>query len=346
MMKNAMKNIYAVVSVMIILAFILCSCEKVIRFKGENLENAEGINLTALVSNDTNLRISVSKAYVFSDIPPIYWEDLYHYQKTGPDSFYMKVAVLPDAELKLSVNDRNYEMRYDPENYCFTSDYRPVAGDRINVQAKAKGLKDVSAEAVIPNPQKIEIVKYEKFYDKKVIYTSDEELTDMDGKDTIVRITLRISDPKNEHNYYRLKVRSLAYDSQYIEYFDATWEYDRVTDIFTSSDVIFKDPRLVESYGGWGAYFSNVFDDSMFNGKEYEFDVETRMRYGDNPRVVIELQSITYDFYQYLRSLMLYRITSQDSYTEALQIYSNVDNGFGILGALGTEKHVINLQSR
>lgn len=37
----------------------------------------------------------------------------------------------------------------------------------------------------------------------------------------------------------------------------------------------------------------------------------------------------------------LYRITDRDAYSEAVQIYSNVTDGYGIVGALATEKHII-----
>ncbi len=342
-MKNAIKNICAALSVIITMTLLLCSCEKVIKFNGDNLKNTEGITLNALVTNDTNLMISVSKAFLFSDVPPIFLEDFYRYEKGSIDSFYFKTAVLPDADVRVTVNGRDCRMIYDPKNYRFTSDYRPAAGDRISIQVKAKDLTDVSAEAVIPKPQKLEIVKCEKFYDKNIMHFDDGELSDIGAEDTVARITLRITDPEDEHNYYRLLVRSIANDSSYDEYTGIKKEFFRVSDIFTSSDIIFKDQRLFKSYGGWKAYFSNVFEDGMFNGKEYEFDVETRQRYGKNPRVEIELQSINQDFYHYMRSLMIYRITDQDSYTEAIQIYSNVDNGFGILGTVGTEKHIIDL---
>lgn len=343
-MKNAIRKISAALSVIITVALLPCGCEKVIRFDGENLKNAEGITLNALATTDTNLMISVSKAYLFSHITPLYFEDFYHYEKNGPDSFYFKTSLLPDAELNVTVNGRDCRMRYDPKNYLFTSDYRPAAGDRIRVLVKSEGFADAYAEAVIPEPQRIEVVKCEKFFDKKITYYYDEALTDMGGADTIARITLRIADPKDEHNYYRLVVRSIAHDTYYDEISDVTRDVHRVTDIFTSSDIIFNDQRLFKGYGGWKAYFTNVFEDRMFNGKEYEFDIETRMRYGDNPRVEIELQSITSDFYHYLRALMLYRITDQDSYSETIHIHSNVENGFGIVGGLGTQKHVIYLQ--
>lgn len=38
---------------------------------------------------------------------------------------------------------------------------------------------------------------------------------------------------------------------------------------------------------------------------------------------------------------MVYSITPQDEYTEAIQIYSNVTDGWGIVGAVNTDRHFI-----
>ena len=64
-------------------------------------------------------------------------------------------------------------------------------------------------------------------------------------------------------------------------------------------------------------------------------------RYGDDPHVVVELQSLTPDLYHYLKSTMLYRTLDMDSYTEAVQIHSNVSGGWGIVGGLAGDRHVV-----
>lgn len=116
-------------------------------------------------------------------------------------------------------------------------------------------------------------------------------------------------------------------------------------DIFSSADIIFKDEQLTKENRGWPAYFSNVFSDQLFNGREYEFTVESRLRKGTagSNYVVVELQSITGDLYSYLKSVMLYRITPQDSYTEPIMIYSNIEGGWGIFGGVSTDRHIISL---
>ncbi|MFA7136482.1 MAG: DUF4249 family protein, partial [Bacteroidales bacterium] len=111
------------------------------------------------------------------------------------------------------------------------------------------------------------------------------------------------------------------------------------------ADIIFKDEQLNKGYRGWPAYFSNIFSDHLFNGKDYEFIVESRLRKGDEGTnyIVVELQSITKELYYYLKSIMLYRITEQDAYTEPISIYSNIEDGWGILGAVSSDTHYLRL---
>ncbi|MDD4657239.1 MAG: DUF4249 family protein, partial [Bacteroidales bacterium] len=45
----------------------------------------------------------------------------------------------------------------------------------------------------------------------------------------------------------------------------------------------------------------------------------------------------------YLKSTMLYRITEQDAYTEPISIYSNIEDGWGILGAVSSDTHYLRL---
>ena len=199
----------------------------------------------------------------------------------------------------------------------------------------APDLEPVQSVTVVPEKGNLEILSTEVLYSEN--YTAFDDWMDIAALDTIMRITAKITDPPGELNYYRLKVRSIGY------YLDTSNGEDGyfMSDVFSSADVIFKDERLVKRYWGWPAGFSNVFDDHLFDGKEYTFTIESRMRWGSDPHVTVELQAITRELYNYLKSVMLYRITDQDSYTESIQIYSNVNGGYGILGALNGEKHIL-----
>ena len=125
-------------------------------------------------------------------------------------------------------------------------------------------------------------------------------------------------------------------------------------DIFFSEDELFLDSRLNTNFGGWPAFFSNVFDDELLKGGEYTFVVdspkpvvqETQYEMHElfpngewiEPQVMVELQAISPEYYRYLKSVELYRVSESDAFTEPVQIYSNVQNGWGIFGSLSSQR--------
>lgn len=312
----------------------LAGCEQIIDFE-QTVYNDRGIDLNAVATPGAPFTVSVSRTWLFNEVPALDYDGEYWDYVLRTDSFYYKQAQLPEADVRLTVNGgQEYALHYDATLYAFTCDYVPAEGDVLHVQAQAEGFPTATAETTVPQAQKLEVLDHEKYYDRRTATSSG--LYDM-AVDTVMRLTLRLSDPPGERNYYRLKVRSIG-DRTLATGEDGGYYF---SDVFSSADVIFMDPQLVEGCYGWPAYFSNVFDDRLFDGTSYTFTVETRMRYGHHPRVVVELQSITSDLYYYLKSIMLYRITDQDAYTEAIQIFSNVEDGWGIVGSLSGEKHTV-----
>ena len=326
-------NIMKTISYLPLLSLFAClaGCEQIIEFDGENTDSK--ITVNAIATPDTFFIAGISREVFFMDyIPEEYLISRYH------------DYVLVNAEASITINGRDtYQMQYNPESLTYESTYIPREGDDILLNVSSPGLYPVKSGTVIPDKGVLEIIKSEVLYSKH--YEDFYDWTEIAVRDTVMRITARITDPPGETNYYRLKVRSVGYRQYTIidePGVDSTsYEGYILSDVFSSADVIFQDERLVKRYRGWPAGFSNVFDDHLFEGKEYEFTVEARMRWGENQHVVVELQSITRELYNYLKSVMLYRITDQDSYTESVQIYSNVKGGYGVLGALNGEKHIL-----
>jgi len=177
-------------------------------------------------------------------------------------------------------------------------------------------------------------VRHNSFYSKIDHYDIPNDDPDWSGTDTIMSITARLRDPAGEKNYYRLNVRSLGALSDSIYY---------VNDLFTSYDIVFEDKNLSVSYNGWAAYFSNVFDDSIFDGTTYDFTIETRQRTSNyfRPYVVVNLQQISEDYYKYLKTLELYNCSANDIYAEPIRIHSNIKNGTGIFGSLTGTRYTL-----
>lgn len=313
-----------------LIAFLI-GCEKILEFDGEITKPK--ITVNAVATTDTVFIAAISRSEFFMDfIPERYLQSRY------------QEYVLENAEATITVNGSDiYPMQYNPESLNYESTYIPAEGDEILLNVSAPDLESVQSVVVVPGKGDLEILSNEILYSEN--YFVYDDWTDPFAHDTIMRITARITDPPGETNYYRLKVRSEGYVKYTIVYTpgvdSASYEGYETSDVFSSADVIFKDDRLVERYRGWPAGFSNVFDDHLFDGKDYTFTVESRMRRGSNQQVVVELQSITRGLFNYLKSMMLYRITDQDSYTESVQIYSNITGGYGIFGALNGEKHLL-----
>ena len=251
-------------------------------------------------------------------------------------SEYYSKEMISNACVELSVNGGQPQtLVYDDSTQTYTGDYRCRPNDNIRLNVTAEGLRPASCEITAPSQPKIEILSYEKRFSPFV--PPAEYINDEGGSDTIIVCQLRISDSPDQTNYYRLKVRNISDYRPDINFFYAT-------DIFTSSDMIFRDERLTVGTHYRPAYFSNVFDDQLFDGREHTFTVESRMRSGENPYMVIELQALSRDFFNYLKTMEVYDITDSDPFAESFAIPSNVTGGTGIVGALVPDRHIILLR--
>ena len=355
------------ISLILIAAALLCgACERTLDFEGPENEKATNlvINGTAVVGNP--LTVYLSRAYQIDQVPSIQYYDYEHavFFKDDlttdylTDDYLAKTAVR-DAEVTAEVNGQeSYPMHYDELGFCYTCGYVPQEGDRIRVKAVSSG-RELSVETVVPNKPSIEIVGHEVL--------AENPYQDMEGlvnqSDTIMRLRCRISGG-GENSYYRLRVRSersqtLKTSEQYWK--DGGWQrlyyhYYVMQDVYFSDDELFVDNRLVHGFGGWPAYFSNVFDGTLASGRTFTIDspkayISSDVLNSDKtsrdeipeiaPRVMVELQAISEDLYKFLKAMQLYRITGNDRDAEPILIHSNVQNGWGILGALSYDRHFV-----
>lgn len=316
--------------------FIFCTigCINTLDFKGNDDMLIDGITINAIVSPDTAISMYVTKALFYQDVPA---KDLqinkkYEYLIEGDTTFHK--YVLSDADIDMSINGTNQPVVFDSKSCQYVSSYKPNAGDNINMRISHPKYPDATVSAIIPIAQSIEVLNIEKYYSKNTVLNNQFDI-DNSGSDTIARITLRITENQNTTGYYRLNVRSANYDTV-----KSVWYF---SDYFDSDDVLFRDENITKEHSGWDAYFSPYFDNHLFSNNQYTTIVETRLRKGENRKVIVELQTLDRHLYFYQRTLMLSQIIEQDSYTEAIQIHSNVTDGWGILGTMATSKQIITI---
>ena len=286
-------------------------------------------------------KLSISMGVAFDHL------DLDAFTKQSTD-FYKKSLLIDDASVGLTVNGGlTYEMAYDTTLCCYTSSYTAQPGDELRIDvAPQVGCKAASTVTQVPTfAAEVSKVAYDVYFDQIATMADrkwEHNWRDYDayGADSLMIISFDFQDPPGERNYYRLKVRSC-------NNFKATSHYqggDSVStacDVFFSSDPLFYDSRLVKGYGSWSPYFSNVFDDHSIDGKNYRLTVRSRKRLEPDTFTIIEMQSISESLFYYLKSIQLYRISTDDVYSNPIAIDGNVDDGWGVFGALNTRTYII-----
>ena len=360
-----MKLRYILVGLVMILS--LSACEEEIKLN--TVLGNDRITVNAVVDPDTIVFAFISEASEFNYLSSMsFRSDYYSYDRViYPRSklFYSdsinEKKVLKNATVELLVNGKNeYKMKYDSIYYTYNSEYIPKQGDNIKIRVESQSnpqsdgsvfqLDPVEAEIQLPSTTpRIEVISTEQKIKEKEYHEAIEwngetvYLSDVYGADTVMTLRVRIIDPGNEQNYYRLLVRSVGASRLYSGSYSAAFKRYLCVDDFKSNDLLFYDSDLVKPYGFIPAHFSNVFDDELINGKEYEFTVETRMRaYSEiTPYVILELQHLSPDLYYYLKDIEVFRISDFDLYTNPIQIWSNVNGGWGVFGAMTYDTHII-----
>ena len=296
--------------------------------------------------------------------------DKFEFDSLGNASQAYREYAIMDAKVSAVVNGKDkYEFSFNDNNCLYESEYIPKEGDNITVYAEGYpdstrvSYERASSKLAIPKKPKVEILGIEYEYrDFDYEWNGMGHVAIIGEVDTVAHIKLKLYDDPSERNYYRLKVRTYSW---YHSFRGWRWDWTpdggffpdgvvveippsgpyiwHLNDIYQSDDILFRDDRLVRGFSAWASKFSNVFDDRQFKNGEYVVEIETRLLKGEDRKLRVELQSLTSDYYRYLKSFELYRITSDDDFAENIYIHSNVANGLGIVAGLNSDVHMMDI---
>ncbi len=241
-------------------------------------------------------------------------------------------VTVKDAAVTYSVNGHTSGMMtFNPQTESYEADYRPVAGDEINITAVSDKYGSASGRTRVPSQ-----VKIDKWSFNPVVVTDYNGIVADDSLSYLRRLNIEYSitftDPAGEENYYMLSGRL----------------YQETGGGFSS------DPILSENNTPLDAIFSRnntfmVFSDRSIDGKSYTFrytcsyipfipvqDLHERLT--DR----IALCSISREFYYYLLSVYkkygdLNQNLENIGLAEPKIIYSNVTDGAGIVAAQSSD---------
>jgi hypothetical protein len=188
-------------------------------------------------------------------------------------------------------------------NYC-EGEYILCEGDHLRFEVSSSEFDEMAvAETTIP-------------YAPNVVSFDTTRVVDND----IVYFALTLDDPIGE-DYYNLNLT---------DGFDVGFE---------SSDPVFADfmniVHVDDLFGGseyqgkrWGY---NMFNDSYFDGKRYSVSLHTYAYYDHS--YVMEVSKVDYGLYQFMKTYSDYDYNDDllSLFTEPIQVYSNVQNGVGVV---------------
>lgn len=241
----------------------------------------------------------------------------------NPDSSFKvnltrSLSVIDDGEL--SVIENALVEVYDQNNtfleqltYIGDGNYlgmqKPSVGQSYSVSAQANNYENVSAITSVPPSVPIIAVDTFSFSDP--------------SRGDLMSISIQFNDPSGD-NYYVLEV--LEGDTAFGAYYYPMY--------FTSDDIAL-------DLGNDNYTSAATFTDELFDGssKTLEIELQNVSMYVDY--LEIRLTSASKDLYDYERTQEAYQFSNGDPFAQPVQVYSNIEGGFGIFAGDQVDKHQI-----
>jgi len=330
------------VYIALIIMVSLSACEKEIKFSGDEVKTQ--LVLNGLLTPDSTIKIHLSESRFFLD-----------------DGAFKNID---NATVTLWKDGGKIENLSNTGGGNYLGTYIPNAGDNLRITASCEGFDPVecSTEIVAPTPiisVDTLIFKEDRAYYNYIFSEDGTGYTDSSSYylDTNLEMNITFKDPIAISNYYTFKV--------YMKYYFANGDSAYLLFSYSSDDLVFQRGNNGIGFLGDVKYFkSTLFNDELFAGKEYKLKMKASnwedIYVGKNPNpavidegnpeivgkeLFINLQTLSYDYYMYLKTCEAQSKMSNlmESFSEPVQIYTNVKGGIGILGSYASSIFLKNL---
>ena len=287
-----MKKLICVIS---IVGFI--SCEKVIPFDEEIVEPKLVIN--GVFHSDTTWRIHVSSSRSVVD-----------------STSYKNIT---NASVFISDGDENLieELIHDTNGF-YLGNTNPQENLNYHLSIYHPTIDSVFSQSTLPTP---------------VNFTGIDTTTSNSNGEKYLELTVHFEDPGNASNYYFIETYVIGLRIETLNE-DTLYEIDTSKANMLLTDEVFQD-------GGSPWKDQGLFNDLLFNGqtKSLEISIPNNEFKGSeggetstykNIGLRFYIYNISQDYFFHLRGLELYDQTSNNPFAQPVQVFSNIQNGFGI----------------
>jgi hypothetical protein len=220
------------------------------------------------------------------------------------------ITYIEDASISLYENDSfigeliAYKDSFYGQLVYALPDFLPSAGNTYTLIASAGNMVVKGTDSI---PGTIEIQQLNIFFEKIDIYRSLYR----------VDFGLNFQDPPEMKNYYVITLNNLAHRSE-------------TSIIDTESPIV---EGSFESF--WDSPTQLYFSDKHFNGQNVSLTFYSRVNFSayEPTKLIVNLRSVTEDYYKYCKAYDTYMTSREDYYAEPAGVYTNIENGWGaVLG--------------
>lgn len=221
-----------------------------------------------------------------------------------------------DAIVRYSINGQSSQKMQHTENGIYLSSYVIKQGDVISVEVTHPNYQSIRATATVP---------YQSDYDYSIV----EEGFDY------ANIDLVIHDASHD-NYYNLTGQA-TFELTFINGGDSYLELE--SDGYSSIDPLLKKEKKgisMDKAESKTYFLDRTFQNQdrkiaiRFDTRQWSYEIDELN--GCQKRVIkIDLSELSYSYYAYKTSIEKYYEHDSDIFAEKTQIYSNVENGLGVL---------------
>jgi len=236
-----------------------------------------------------------------------------------------EIKNITGASIDIFEDDKLLTTLPDSANgYYISALFKPLLGKTYRLEASKNGYENASAEVYLPlNTAEILSVKLD----------SVELKGDFNELREYARFSIEIKDNAALEDFYEIAI--------VIEYYSYIYNYSTnpptlLDSIFVKSSVYLESNNLELDENQIGGR-SILFKDDLFNGKNYTINLLVNDGYYfesiDYIDVSISLIKCSESYYLYELSSLLQQESSGNPFAQPVQVYNNITNGYGILGA-------------
>ena len=285
--------------------FILCSCE---------------VDVSDEFRDQQNLFV-VSGQVIAGEAP------LINLTRTITMAEVDTLLYLNQAQLEIEKNDIVFVLDPIGEGFYHNEDLLPEPGDELSLACSGEGLPAASIHTSVPEYPQVTDIRFQ--VDDAYEYTLDVSIEDPSS--TLDYYTFYISGWSREtvHNYDRDTGEewidtSNVFKAYNLEIFDPVMEYTGGPRQFNFYDL--SDP--------WAKYYH--FSDRQINGTKHSISLSNHLWkfYNDTiPEIYINVVKKDAHYFNFMESYIHYDPYPAQDFLQAVQVYSNIEGGFGLLTA-------------